>query len=338
MKKYLLLLVSGIIIAGTQSALAATATILYNQAVENEEFWTSVKNSGSPDYQKLLSTWCNSLVLGSNRDPVNIYLDSPFRSYEAPAGTQTQRLEQFKIFGNLTLTIRPDGRLSPFFWASDYVGNYDERGGSITIESGASMIVEGSVYSSSFSMKSGASNLTVRDSANFNTIDRFFLGNESSTDTQTMSIEGSNATLSIQRLNFIGSNSSGEMAGGKIAWIADENGFSKLNNIGNVEIFSGSILVDFTNLIWDDAWGDEHSFALLEAQNDSSGVLQAWIDGNADGSLSELIGVSDGEFSTDGYELFLTVQKSNLAIPEPSTYAAIFGALAMLVATYKRRK
>lgn len=38
MKKYLLLLVSGIIIAGTQSALAATATILYNQAVENEEF------------------------------------------------------------------------------------------------------------------------------------------------------------------------------------------------------------------------------------------------------------------------------------------------------------
>ena len=101
--------------------------------------------------------------------------------------------------------------------------------------------------------------------------------------------------------------------------------------------FSGVLKFDFTNLIWDESWGDEKTFTLISCA-DNADALNDWVLNNASGEFAEFIGIDGGEFTSDSKHLYLTIARDSLQVPEPSTYAAIFGAIALAFAAYRRRK
>lgn len=104
-----------------------------------------------------------------------------------------------------------------------------------------------------------------------------------------------------------------------------------------VKSLNGKILLDFTNLMLNDDFvaGETYKIALI---NSYSGEANS---GQFDDSWQILAeNVLEGEFAKfagftkDNNVLYVNIQ----AVPEPATYAAIFGAIALLIAAYRRKK
>ena len=165
------------------------------------------------------------------------------------------------------------------------------------------------------------------------------IGNASSTEIQSVKIIGSDNDVFFRNLALIGAagTSAASPLGGVLEWVADANGITTINHVGGMPEFSGVLKLDFTNLIWNEAWGDEKTFTLISCA-DNAGALNDWVLNNASGEFAEFIGVDGGEFTADNKHLYLTIARDSLQVPEPSTYAAIFGAIALAFAAYRRRK
>lgn len=105
---------------------------------------------------------------------------------------------------------------------------------------------------------------------------------------------------------------------------------------------TGVISVDFTNLLWDEDWGDSKTFTLLSCTGGSNYITD-WVS-DYSLTLGEIITangrITDTElayFSADNTKLYVTIARE-AAVPEPGTYAALFGAVALAFAAYRRRK
>ena len=130
--------------------------------------------------------------------------------------------------------------------------------------------------------------------------------------------------------------------GGILELMADAQGFTKVS--GDRIIMTGLLVVDFSNLRG--TYEDGISFDLLEYRNgseDADGTREAWLTlcetiASGDYSHVNVIARDDSdyvEFALNGSTLTVTYYSS---VPEPAAVAAIFGALALALAAYRRRR
>lgn len=130
--------------------------------------------------------------------------------------------------------------------------------------------------------------------------------------------------------------------GGILELKADANGFARVS--ADRIIMTGLLVVDFSGLRG--FYEDGISFDLLEYRNgsdDDSGSRQAWL------TLCEAIAGGDYEHvriitRDDSDEFWFELNGSKLTVtyystvPEPAVFAAVFGALALALAAYRKRR
>ena len=187
-------------------------------------------------------------------------------------------------------------------------------------------------------MTGGEATLEIRGKNNTANFFNVFMGNADTVDGKVKFIvEGSGHSIKINNsieTYFSGDvDDNGKAVGGGFSFIADSGGFStiEINNFST--LFNGLIEIDFSKYVVNDTEnGDE--FTLISINN------------NAQNLLLEIEGDLDKYFSitgSDDYELLfgdktLGVRVFSTNVPEPATYAAIFGALALAFAAWRRRK
>lgn len=187
-------------------------------------------------------------------------------------------------------------------------------------------------------MTGGEATLEIRGKNNTANFFNVFMGNADTVDgTAKFIVEGSGHTIKINstlETYFSGEvDDNGKAVGGGFKFIADADGFSTItaNNLSTV--FLGLIEIDFSKYVVKDTEnGDE--FTLISINN------------NAQNLLLEIEGDLDKYFSitgSDDYELLfgdktLGVRVLSTSVPEPATYAAIFGVLALAFAAWRKRK
>ena len=351
MNKYIPILSTALLFASANIVTAATATFNFSSSVGDAEnpvnIWDVVSAeseygafSGNDPY----SIWCDQLVLNGNNNSVNLVITDTFSdNYPLPEARNSAINLQFSSIINLTLSganASLDSRVG-----TSGRGNITLKNGSVlTVSNGAKVglgtvgTINDSTVEGIYMNDTSAASVIIKGASYFyNRNTR--IGNASSTETQSVKIIGSDNSVFFRNLNFIGAEgtSAASPLGGVLEWVADANGITTINHAGGLPVFSGVLKLDFTNLRWDESWGDEKTFTLISGDSDTS-ALNDWVLLNGTGDLSEFIGVDGGEFSADSKHLYLTIARDSLQIPEPSTYAAIFGAIALAFAVYRRRK
>lgn len=143
---------------------------------------------------------------------------------------------------------------------------------------------------------------------------------------------GNTINLTYLRLYANSSFTLADDAGGWLSFVSDSSGFSTINTV-NSDISSGFISIDLSNLAG--VYEDE-KFTLISCEN-SIGLSESNIkitlrDGDEEGAAYISIDVSD---EGSGYELNLYYTSS---VPEPAACAAAFGAFALALAAYRRRR
>lgn len=173
-------------------------------------------------------------------------------------------------------------------------------------------------------------------------------------DDSTIELHGSNITVADGQsymTKCLGSTSQADAigTGGKIKFVADKNGISTLV-AGYIEYNDSSaqtgyaLEIDFTNFAPADGEGT-YTFNVISSTNNwngrEAGIIQNYFTeaeiGNED--LVKIIKANDDDtysfFTADGGKTFGITYNY---IPEPSACAAIFGAIAIAFAAYRRRK
>ncbi len=128
---------------------------------------------------------------------------------------------------------------------------------------------------------------------------------------------------------------------GTVAFVADANGISTL--VSTYLDFNFNVLLDFTDYVFE----GEKTFDIITITSGYYSMVKNWTDNWNDASISpdeKLIKVITAN-DQDTYAInlvnnrTLSITYNHVAVvPEPSTYAAIFGALALAFVAYKRRK
>lgn len=148
-------------------------------------------------------------------------------------------------------------------------------------------------------------------------------------------IEGSGHSINFGgNLNFRAQNGNSV----KLGFIADESGLSTLN-AGGLTLFDGILSIDMENFAGDES--GVYEATLISANNNWSGLASSLISSsdNASEKVNVIMGDSGVSWNlsySDGDLVF--VYNYTPEIPEPSTCAAVFGALALVFAAYRRRK
>ena len=144
-------------------------------------------------------------------------------------------------------------------------------------------------------------------------------------------IEGS--THNINAVNFALRTSGLNMQAATLSFVSDSAGISTLKTT-SVNELSGFIDVDFSKYVSQTI--DAVQFILISAEN-------SWDGSNYESdSDSEYIKVALAN-ENDTWRTFmegnnLVLEYTSAVIPEPSTFAAIFGAIALAFAAYRRKK
>ena len=138
--------------------------------------------------------------------------------------------------------------------------------------------------------------------------------------------------------------------GGVLEYKFDDTGISAIKITNNIEnSFNGILSVDFTGMSGN--YNNER-FVLMSSADASleSKISEYWYDfeiQEVQDQMEVLTRGLEGESFTfavedslenEGYKDFVVYYTGSSVIPEPSTYAAIFGALALAFAAYRRRK
>ncbi len=161
------------------------------------------------------------------------------------------------------------------------------------------------------------------------------------TQAAIMEIRGLGNTINITSLAVYGEDNTTALAqlGGGVQFIADEDGISTLKTV-SVSEFSGVLLLDFSEFLGDSEAGKSYTFDLITANSDWAAIAANLTDSEGvHSALVDLIKASaDDQWSVKyGANKLYLEYIVGTPIPEPSTYAAIFGALALALAAYKRR-
>lgn len=184
----------------------------------------------------------------------------------------------------------------------------------------------------------GKSRFEVNNSGNDVDVNVLALGNNTQVagSTSTFSISGSGSDINVEKLRVVGgvdtSVSADAISGGVLEFKFTGDSISTLNVV-SIEELSGTLVLDFSAL-----GAGDYSFDLISSSNNWSAMWNdfAW-DNDSQSSLSDRISIvgANGEVIlnyVDG-----TLSASYSAIPEPATFALLFGALALGVLRFRRR-
>ncbi|MBR6389279.1 MAG: PEP-CTERM sorting domain-containing protein [Opitutales bacterium] len=171
----------------------------------------------------------------------------------------------------------------------------------------------------------------------------------------TIELHGSNITVAAGKTwmtKCLGLTTEAEkgITGGTLKFVADKQGISTFKTgwieyADATEQTSYNILLDFTNFA-PEAGDGVYSFNIITSQNNwngrEAGIMQKYLLA-AETQTSDLVRIITAS-DADDYEFFISdggrtfgVNYKFVAVPEPSTYAAIFGAAALLFAIRRRK-
>ena len=194
------------------------------------------------------------------------------------------------------------------------------NGSSITLNIGADSTSAG-----------GEASFQVKGANNFASIWNATLFNVSATGGKaTLLIEGSGSTINVNsELKVYGSGIvDGKIVGGELRFNIDDTGISTLF-ANKVSVFEGVITVDFTKILLDEV---ESEFTILRSNNSLADLFTSDSFNFIKRDESDIVNWS---LSEDSKSLIISYVST---IPEPSTCAAIFGAVALAFEAYRRRK
>lgn len=184
----------------------------------------------------------------------------------------------------------------------------------------------------------GTATMKVSGSNNDILVSNLQIGNSgegySKTSKSELIMQGTGNTLKVSNLRLYANSSFtlDDNAGGWISFIADSEGFSTIE-AANTDIASGFISIDLSDLT---GIYENEKFTLISSENsislNESNIKITLRDGDEEGAAYISIDSSD---VGNGYELNLYYTSY---VPEPAEIAAIFGALALALSAYKRRR
>ena len=339
------------LMAGAAS-YARTSWITFNQDVDDVEFWSAIEtktSNGASELATMATTWTNQLGLTSGSYNVSLVLSDNYSGHYPSPDAQDPGAVNL-CFNGATVKVVSGGTLGlrTKTAAADYTAS--TGCGAIVFERGGTLEVSGTgrVFAGDLQMNNNNYDKTVivKDQAYFFTRGTTNIGVSGATTAQIVSFQGSEIQMAhLRNLRFRGAEGTtlDNVLGGKLEWIADANGITTVvNESSPQEAMTGIISVDFTKLLWDEDWGETKTFTLLSCTGGSN-YLKDWVS-DYSSTLGEILTVNGritdpdlAAFSADNTKLYVTIAKS-AAVPEPSTYAAIFGALALAFAAYRRRK
>lgn len=141
-----------------------------------------------------------------------------------------------------------------------------------------------------------------------------------------------------------------ERIGGVLEYKFDDTGISAIKITNNIEnSFNGILSVDFSGMSGN---YDNERFVLISSAdgNLENKIAEYWYSFEYNEVLEQMEVITRGldnesytfavedSLENEGYKDFVVYYTGSSVIPEPSTYAAIFGALALAFAAYRRRK
>lgn len=177
----------------------------------------------------------------------------------------------------------------------------------------------------------GEASFQVKGANNFASIWNATLFNASATGGKaTLLIEGSGSTINVNsELKVYGSGIvDGKIVGGELRFNIDDTGISTLF-ANKFSVFEGIITVDFTKILLNEV---ESELTILKSNNSLADLFTNDSFNFIKRDESDIVSWS---LSEDSKSLIISYVST---IPEPSTYAAIFGAIALAFAAYRRRK
>ena len=305
---------------------AATGNFYFNTDADNVELWDAMAQDsayGSFVGNQPYELWCDQILVNNNNSKnVNLVLTKPYtENYPLYTGAGVN-------FGISNLKLTLDGSDAYMSLNSLFVRN----SATLTLQNGAQVTLNGNFDGNKTDFQN--STVVVKSESSFiQNGNSTYIGGASDTSAFTFRMEGENS-VKFRNLRFTGAEgtSAANPMGGKLEFIADGNGITTLTNESAVFDFSGVVLVDFSNLIWDESWGSEYKFTLVSATGNSATAFEYFC--NNQETLADVKGVSEWLFTYDNNNLYLNVSQ----VPEPATCAAIFGTLALTLAAYRKRK
>lgn len=265
-----------------------------------------------------------------NADYINFYQNATMNVYGSAIVTASNDIRLHDLTGSTSGTLNVSGSAQftgHSFFAGDGTVITVSDSAKLTATSGTGFFYLGADYNAS---SSGTAHLILKDNATFQVAQNFVMLNGS-----TFTLEGSNLTVSLQALGGKISTSDA-----KIRFIADANGVSKITSryyayIDQTNSTGFKLDLDFSNLTLEEGI---YTFDLITLTENA--VREKTIIANYVKYSDELINLIKAN-EADSYELVadgLTLKLVYTFVPEPSTYAAIFGALALAFVAYRRRK
>ena len=177
----------------------------------------------------------------------------------------------------------------------------------------------------------GEASFQVKGADNFASIWNATLFNENATGgSATLLVEGSGSSINVNsELKVYGKGFvDGKIVGGELRFNIDDTGISTLF-ANKVSVFEGIITVDFTKILLNEV---DAEFTILRSNNT---LADLFTDDSFNFIKRDESDVVNWSLSEDSKSLIINYVST---IPEPSTCAAIFGALALAFAAYRRRK
>lgn len=284
----------------------------------------------------------STLYLYKNAE-LNVYGDAVFNaSNKAYLGdTKTNTVAKVNLKGNSVMNLK-----SYSFISNAAIVTVSENA---TLNFTQNLLVGTADNSSSTNTTSG--HLILKDTAKLNAPSHTLImyGNDSTIELHGSNIKPADGQSYMVKCLGLTEQADSIGTGGTIKFVADQNGISTFKagwiEYNNSTAQTGYALeLDFTNFAPADGEGT-YSFNVISSVNNWNGreasIMQNYFTeaeiGNED--LVKIIKANDA----DSYEFFIADGGRTFGItynyvPEPSTYAAIFGAIALALAAYRRRK
>lgn len=193
----------------------------------------------------------------------------------------------------------------------------------------------------------------VRGSGNDALFEGLYFGNGiASGGTAIMRIVGGGSKIEARTFRMMSGalTSLEDRIGGVLEYKFDDTGISAIKITNNIDnSFSGILSIDFTGMKGN---YDNERFVLISSAdgNLENKIAEYWYSFEYDEVLDQMEVITRGldnesftfavedSLENEGYKDFVVYYTGSSVIPEPSTYAAIFGALALAFAAYRRRK
>lgn len=266
-----------------------------------------------------------------NADYINFYQNATLNASGNAVITASADLRFHDLASSTAGTVNISDSASLTARAA-YVGD-----GTIITVSGSSSLVTNGGNGNNFYLgadynkaASGTGHLVLKDNATFQVSQNLILVNAS-----TLTIEGSNVSVSLQALG--GGISTSDA---KIRFVSDASGISKITSrycayVDAAKQTGFELELDFSNLALAEGTYTFDVITLTENATRENTIIANYASMSED--LIEVIKANESdsyEFVADG----LTLKLVYTVVPEPATYAAIFGVLALVFAAYRRRK